>query len=215
VSDIFREIDEELRRDNLLKLWQRYGSWLIAAAVLLVAVTGAFVGWRAYQQHQREAAGVRYSEALQLASGGQSEQALDSLRKLAAEGDYGHALVARFAAAAVQAKAGDVAGAVASYSGIAADTSVDTAYRNLASLLAAMHGLETTEPKTIIERLQPLAADDSPWRATALELTALAQIRAGDRAAAIDIYKRLADDLAAPAALRARATEMISALGAS
>ena len=49
VSDIFREIDEELRRDNLLKLWSRYGRYVIAVAALALVIAGGVVAWRAHQ----------------------------------------------------------------------------------------------------------------------------------------------------------------------
>jgi hypothetical protein len=49
VSDIFREIDEELRRDNFRKLWSRYGRYVIAAVVLVLVVAGAIVAWRYHQ----------------------------------------------------------------------------------------------------------------------------------------------------------------------
>jgi hypothetical protein len=215
LSDIFREIDEELRRDNLEKLWRRYGSWIIGAAVFAVLVTAGIVGWREHQFQERQSEGARYTAALELGRLGQDEKALEGFRSLAAEAGSGHALLARFEAAAVQAKTGDDKGAAASYRAIAADGSVDVAYRNLATVLAALHGVGGAEPKTIIDELKPLADGDTPWRPTAVELIALAQLRAGDRAAAIESYKRLADDLAAPPALRARAAEMVAALAAN
>ena len=53
MSDIFREIDEELRRDNFRKLWSRYGRYVIAAAVLVLVVAGAIVAWRDHQLSER------------------------------------------------------------------------------------------------------------------------------------------------------------------
>ena len=67
MSDIFQEIDEELRRENLAKLWQRYGKYVFALAVVVVLATGAAVGWREYQSRQRQAEGARYTLALMAA----------------------------------------------------------------------------------------------------------------------------------------------------
>jgi hypothetical protein len=212
VSDIFREIDEELRRDNLLKLWQRYGFYIIGAAVLIVAITGAIVFWREWQGSQRAAEGSRYAAALEAARSGQDAKAIEDMTAIAREGSSGHALLARFERAALQAKTGDTAGAVASWTSIAEDSSVDPLYRGLATVLAALHLLPTAEPQQIVTKLQPIVGSDSPWRPSGLEVTALAQLKAGDRKGAVDTYKRLADDLAAPPGLRARAAEMITAL---
>jgi hypothetical protein len=75
-----------------------------------------------------------------------------------------------------------------------------------------MQGMPDADPQRTIARLAPLTGVDNPWRPTALELTALARLKAGDRKAALDLYKGLADDLTAPRSLRARAAEMAAAL---
>src|SRR5882672_4876740 len=75
VSDIFREIDEELRRDNLLKLWSRYGRDIVAFAVLVLVVAGGIVAWRAHQRSERRAQSMRYSSALSLVREGKDAEA--------------------------------------------------------------------------------------------------------------------------------------------
>jgi hypothetical protein len=212
VSDIFREIDEELRRDNLLKLWQRYGHVLVGLAVLIVVGSALWVGWQDYQLRQRQSASQQFNAALELARGGKAAAAADGFGAIARTAPAGNALLARLAEAAERARAGDTAAAIAAYDGIANDAAVDPAYRDLARVLSGLRGLDTVDPKTIIERMAPLTAADNPWHASALEVTALAQLKSGDRAAARTTYQRVADDLQAPAGLRARAAEMVAAL---
>jgi hypothetical protein len=212
MSDIFREIDEELRRDNLGKLWARYGAYVIGLAVVIVVATAAVVGWREYQAGVQRAESVRYAAALDLVSKNQLSQAADSFSLLAREAGGGQAVLARFQEAALRAKAGDEAAAIGAYKALAQDGSVDVVYRDLATLLAALHELGSADPKSVIAEVAPLSTEGNPWRPSALEITALANLRAGDRAKARDIYKGLADDLTAPQGLRARAAEMIAAL---
>jgi hypothetical protein len=213
MSDIFREIDEELRRDRLEQIWKRYGAWIVAAAVLLVAATAGFTFWREYQHKQRQEEGVRYANALAQAQNGKTQEAIAALSSLGPAASDGHGLLARFQIAALKVQSGDKAGAIAAYQAIADDGSVEPLYRDLATVLSALNGINEGEPAPIIAHLQPIAAGQSPWRSTALEITALAQLRAGDKKAALETYKRLADDLDAPSALRARAAEMVQALG--
>jgi hypothetical protein len=211
VSDIFREIDEELRRDNLLKLWSRYGRYVIAVAVLALVVAGGIVAWRDHQASERRAEGARYSSALALVREGKTEDGAKLFAALALEGG-GYSLLAAFEEADMLAKSGDTKAAIAAYDRLAGGLASEPALRDLAVLLSVMHGLPDGDPKTAIERLQNLTASGNPWRASALDLSAAAKLKSGDRSGALAIYQELADDLSAPHGLRARAAEMAAAL---
>ena len=212
MSDIFREIDEELRRENFAKLWERYGQYLVGLAVVVVLATVAIVGWREYQARAQRAESVRYAAAMELAQKNELARAADDFAALARNAGGGQAILARLQEAALRARGGDEKAAIAAYTAIAQDGSVDTVYRDLATLLAALHGLASGDPKTIIGDIAALTSAGNPWHPSALEITALAHLRAGERKEARDIYKSLADDLAAPQGLRARAAEMSAAL---
>jgi hypothetical protein len=211
VSDIFREIDEELRRDNLLKLWARYGRYIIAAAAVALVVAGGVVAWREHQLTERRAQSSRYAGALTLARDGKGADAAKVFAAIAQEGG-GYAVLASFEEAALLAKSGDPSAAIADYDRIAATGDLDPGLRGLALLLSVMQSLPEAEARQTIERLAPLTESGNPWRPTAIELTALARLKSGDRGGALELYKGLADDLAAPASLRARAAEMAAAL---
>jgi hypothetical protein len=211
VSDIFREIDEELRRDNLLKLWSRYGRYIVALAVLVLVVAGGIVAWRDHQLSERRAQSTRYAAALSLAREGKEAEAAKVFAAIAQEGG-GYAVLASFEEAEFLAKSGDRQGAVAAYDRIAAGSAVDPGFRALAVLLSVMNGMPEADPHATIGRLAPMTASGNPWRPTALELTAIARLKSGDKSGALDLYKSLADDLTAPQGLRARAAEMAAAL---
>lgn len=212
MSDIFQEVDEDLRRDSLLKLWKQYQKYAIGLAVLVVAATAGVNYWRYQDLQQRQAEGVRYAGALDLARGGKYSEGADALTTLAGSAHAGRALVARFEAAALRVRAGDEAGAIAAYDAIAKDGSVDDVYRGLATVLWGLHAIETVDPQTVTARLAPIANPENPWHPSAIEVTAAAHLKAGDRAAARGDYQKLADDLTAPRGLRARAAEMVAAL---
>ena len=211
VSDIFREIDEELRRDNLLKLWSRYGRYVVALAVLVLVAAGGIVAWRDHQLSERRAQSMRYSSALSLVREGKDAEAAKVFAVIAQEGG-GYATLAAFEEAELQAKSGDRKGAAAAYDRIAATGGLDSVFRELATLLSVMQGAPDTDPHSVIDRLAPITSPGNPWRSTALELTAAARLKAGDKSGALEVYKTLADDLAAPQGMRARAAEMAAAL---
>lgn len=211
VSDIFREIDDELRRENLLRLWSRYSRHIIAGIVLLALIIGGFFAWRQHLVSERAAQANRYSSALALIRQGKDEEAAKLFATLADDGS-GYGIPAAFQRAALLAKAGKHQEAIAAYEHLAVSSSVGREYRDLAVLLAVMHQLPDVDPQTAIHRLTSLTGSGNPWRAFALDLTAAAKLKAGDRSGALDIYQKLADDLEAPSALRARAAEMAVAL---
>ncbi len=211
MSDIFREIEEELRRENLAKLWQRYGYYVVGFLVAVVVATGIVVGWRQYVARLRADEGERYQVALDLMRGDKLQEAEAAFAALA-QGSGERAVLARFEGAALLARSGDAAGAAARYEAIATDASIDQSFRDLATILSAQYGLSSGDPHRIIRRLQPLVASAGAWRPSALELTALAQLQAGDKAEARANYQRLADDESAPRGMRTRATEMVAAL---
>ena len=211
MSDIFREIDEELRRDNLLKLWSRYGRYIIAIAVFALVVAGGFVAWRDHQLSERRAQSTRYAGALTLAREGKEADAVKVFAAIAHEGG-GYAILAAFEEAALLAKSGDREAAAAAYDRVAAASEFDPDLRGLAVLLSVMQRMPEADAQTTIDRLAPLTASGNPWRPSAIELTALARLKLQDKSGALALFKSLADDPATPQSLRARAAEMATAL---
>jgi hypothetical protein len=208
VTDIFREVDEELRRESFEKLWRKYGAYAIALGVVVVLAVGGFVGWQRYSEHRQAERARQYVAAMTAAGGPEAATALQSL----AAGSDGYAALALLQDAATKAKAGDTNGAIATYEKLAADSSVDRPFRDLAVILLALATADTASPADLTARLAPLTDAANPWHYSALEITALLARRAGDTARAQQIYSALADDLNAPQALRARAAEMLAAL---
>ena len=210
VSDIIREVDEELRRENYEKLWRKYGSYALGLAALIVLGVAAYFEWQHYTANQHAERARQYEAALQLVAA--ADPGAPAALQAVASGADGYAALAQLQEAALKAKAGDVNGAVAIYEKMTTDGAIDQSLRDLALILLALHTADTAAPDLLAQRLQPLTAASSPWRYSALELTAVLAQRAGDNAKAEQILTALADDLNAPQALRQRATEMLHAL---
>ncbi|AWK87175.1 tetratricopeptide repeat protein [Azospirillum thermophilum] len=212
MSDIFREVDEDLRRDRAERLFKRYGVYMAAAAIALVAGTGGYTAWRNWQQsrHEQETAAL-VTAISQTAQG--PEKGVEALSAFAGKADPRMAALAQFNAAALLVRQGKPADAAAVYDGIAANGSVDAVYRDLATLLGTMQRMETGEPAQLQAKLQPLTADSSPWRFTAREMTAVLAVRSGDKERARTLFQQLADDSAAPAGVRSRATDLAALYG--
>lgn len=212
MSDIFQEVDEDLRRERALKLWQKYGNYVIGAAVLVVAGTAGYVAWRDYDRKQAEAGAAQYIAAVEQARAGEATAA-PALANLARDGRGGYAVLARMQEAALKSSSGDAAGAAAIYRSVAADGGADRDLRDAAALLATLSAADASDPAEIERQVAAIATPTSPWRHLAWEIAALAAAKAGNIEQARSFYTRIADDPGAPAGVRARAAEMLAALG--
>jgi hypothetical protein len=215
VTDIFREVDEEVRREQLKKLWERYGNLLIAACVLVVVGVG---GWRGYEYWQAKKAGqtgVAFEQAVRLAGAGNHTGAEAAFAKIAATGAGGYRVLARLRAADELAQT-DRKAAIGAYESIAADKNAGQVIEDLAAVRAGLLLLDSASYAQMRARLEPLTASGRPYRHTARELLALSAWKAGDMAAARKWADMIMSDPETPAGLRSRAeilSELIAANG--
>jgi hypothetical protein len=212
LSDIFTEVDEDLRRERALKLWNKYGNYVIGAALLIVGGTAANVAWKDYQHRQEEAAAAQYVAAIDQAKSGDAATAGLALAGIARDGKAGYSVLARFEDAALKSRQGDPAGAAAIYRAIADDSTADRALRDAAAVLAGLASSGGADAAESNRQLAGLTAPNSPWRHLAWEIEALAAAKAGKMDEARSLYARIADDPDAPSGARTRAAEMLAAL---
>lgn len=211
MADIFREIDEELQQERVAKLWQRYGVWLVAVAVAVVIGVAGNVFWTRYSAQRQADRGDRYEAAAALVSSDDPKKGAEAFATLADDAGAGYATLARMREAAALAKAGDTDAAIKTFDKAAAEGTAP--YADLARVWAVRLQIATGEPSKLVEQLGPTLTVGNPWRPLAVETEAAIRLKAGDTAEATKLYKSLADDASTPSRLRARATEMVRALG--
>ena len=214
-NDVFlREVDDELRRDQLIDLWRRWGRVGIA---VLVAALAAFAGWLVWQNRADKAAGVE-GEKLQAAvdgiANGQDKQVQPDLAALSGSNRPGYRALAELARADLLLQRKDVKGAVAQYAAVAADAKVGQPLRDLALIRQTVAEYDTLSPQAAIERLRPLAVPGNAWFGTAGELTALTYARQGRRDLAATLFEQLSTRDDVPQSIRQRAVQMASQMNA-
>lgn len=210
MSELFNEIDEDLRRDQIRKLWERYSGLMIAVVILVIAGVG---GWRYYQHIQTgkaEASASAFEAAVAFADQNKPAEAEAAFAKLAADGTGGYRALARLRSAAEAAKR-DPKAAVQLYDAIATDGSLGASEQEIARIRAASLLLDGAPYAEIRQRLEPLAAPGGIFRHTARELLSLSAWRSNDAAAARQWLDMIGNDPESPASLRSRA-EALQAL---
>ena len=210
MSELFDEVDEEVRREQLKKLWDRYSIYIIAAALLIIAAVG---GWRAYQYLEAKKAaeaGAAFDAAIELSEQNKHAEAEAAFNKLATSAPSGYRMLAKLRAAAEVAARDPQAGA-RMYDDIAADRTVGAEQQELARIRAAGLLLDTASYPSMLQRLEVATKPDATFRHTARELLALSAWRANDTAAARQWLDMIANDAETPSAMRSRA-EALQAL---
>lgn len=215
MTDIFSEVDEEVRRERLQKIWERHGGLIIALCVLIVAGVGAWRGWEWYEAKQAAEASVAFEAAAKLAQDGKHEDAATAFAKLAADaGTPTYRTLSRLREAEELAQR-DVKAAVAAYDAVAADGATPALLRDVAALRAGMALVDTAPLAEIGRRLEPLAQPGLPFRHSAREIIALSAWKNGDTAAARKWAEAAAADADAPAGLKARVDILLALTGES
>ena len=202
---IFREVDEELRREQLAKIWQQYGTYILGAAALIVVGVGGWKWLEARRVAQIEAASIKYDAANQLATDGKADDAQAALALIAKSGPEGYALLAKLRLAAAAVNAGKTDEAVASYETIAANSSSDPILADFAKLQIASLKLDKADWTEMQNRLITLTDNANPWRYAARELMGLAAFKAGRNDEARKFLEVLIADRKAPPSITERA----------
>jgi hypothetical protein len=210
VSELFNEVDEDVRRDQLKKLWDQYSIYIIAGALLIIAAVGGWRGYEYLEAKKAAEAGAAFDKAVELSEANKHTEAEAAFNDLAAKAPSGYRILARLRAAAEVANR-DPQAAAKLYDDIAADRSVGTLEQELAKIRAAGLLLATASYPSMLSRLEPATVPGATFRHTARELLALSAWRANDTAATRRWLDLIANDGETPPGLRSRA-EALQAL---
>ena len=210
MTDIFHEVDEEVRREQLKKIWQRYGNYIIAGCLIVVV---GIAGWRGYEWMQSKHAaesGAAFEQAATLAESGKVQEAEAAFAKLGIDGTAGYRILSRLREAAELARS-DPKAAIKAYEEIAADRGAGQVIQDLATLRAGYLLVDGTPYADLRNKLEPLTGPDRAFRYSARELLALSAWKQGDASAAKQWTETIIGDPQTPAGARSRA-EVLSQL---
>jgi hypothetical protein len=204
VSELFNEVDEELRREQLKKLWDRYSLLIVGAMVLIIAGVAGWRGYEYWEGKRAAVAGAAFEAAVALADDGKHAEAEAAFNKLAGEATRGYRTLARLRAAA-EVSIRDPQAAVKLFDAIGSDSAVGQTEQDLAKTRAAALLVDTAAYDDIRQRLEPLTTAGRAFRHTARDLLAVAAWRANNTAAARQWVDLIMNDAESPGSIRNRA----------
>jgi hypothetical protein len=211
-DSFIREVDDELRHDMAKQLWDRYGNWIIGAAVAIVVATGGYRGWDYYSKSVAAKSGDQFMEAIQLSNDGSHDKAIKSLEALVVDGSGQYPALAKLRIASEMATRGDSELAIKNYDQISSDKSFVESFRLIAQLRAGLLAVDTNSLEDVTKRLEGLAGAGLPFRHSAREGLGLANFKAGKFSEALKWFDAIANDSDAGTNIRGRANIMLELL---
>ena len=203
MSDIFREVEEDVRRERLEKFWKAYGAWVIAFAMLFLVGVGGYEFWQRRETAERMKASDAFAAAQRIS---EPAQAAPAFAKLADSAKGGYGLIAKLSQANALYASGHPQDAVNLYKEIAAS---DSGEIGAVARLRAAWALAASAPRADLEKLlAPLDTPNNAWRSLAREILAFSDYRGAKVKQAAAAYHALAEDAQAPDSLRVRARAM-------
>jgi hypothetical protein len=207
---LFREVDEEVRREKATQIWGKFGTLIVAGCLAIVLGVGGYKAWQYWQAQEAEKAGMKWYNAVKLVEQGKSAEADAAFAEITKSGHRGYSVLAKLAQAASLGRDGKKDEAIKIYDDVAAQSAIDHPLRNLAKVRAAYLLVDTASKDDLVKRLAGLDGATSSWRHAVREIMTLANVRAGDLKAADEQAQLILADPATPAALRTR-TVLVSA----
>jgi hypothetical protein len=208
-----REVDDELRRDQIMGYWTKWGRWLVGAVVLGLAAFGGYLWWDNAQKTQAGVEGEQLAAALDSIEVGGLTAAKTKLDALAASPNEGYRATAKITAAGLLLDKGDVKGAATAFGAVALDTTAPQPLRDLALVRQTAAEFDTMKPEAIVARLKPLAVPGNAWFGSAGEMVAMSYIKLGKTDLAGKLFGEIGKQESVPETIRSRAIQMAGVLG--
>jgi hypothetical protein len=209
----YREVDEEVRRDQLRTSWQRYGKAAIAGVVLLFAAIGGFFWWQNEKQEAAGKQGAELSSAFEDIAARNKAAAGPKLDQLMKSDLPGYRAAAMMTKADLAVESGNIPEATALFRRVAEDKGLDKAYRDLATVRMTTLEFDKLPPQQVIDRLGPFAVAGNAWFGSAGEMVAISHLKLNKPRDAARIFAAMAKDQKVPESIRSRAVQMAGSLG--
>jgi hypothetical protein len=209
VSDIFQEIDNELRRDRLSRFWDQNGLVIIVASVALVLVVAVSVIFSSWRASQNEASSERYEQLLERLDGASIDEKISALETFIREEDRGYKVLSQMRLAALMAETGDYETAARMFEEVAANGQLPLAVRDYAILQSGAALVSVVAPADIEVRLSKILQNQHGMRGQAREILALSYLLADQPLQARDILLVHLDTTAVSQAMKLRANILL------
>lgn len=214
-DSFIREVNEELRSEQISRVWRNYRGFIIGGAVLIVLGTAGYRGYEYWHNHNASQYGDQFLAALNLAKENKTDEAMAALQKLEQDGSGAYPVLARMRAATLLTQKGDAAGAIKAFRDVAADNSVPAILRDIAKIRAAYLLVDNGSYADVSAEVEAMATGNNALRNSAREALGLSAMKAGDTTKAREWFEEIVNDAQTPRNVANRAQIMLDTLASS
>lgn len=206
------EINEDLKHENLKKIWDKYGLYIIIFVIAAIAAAVSFESIKAWRiRHHQDVSNV-YAYAQNLKEMGKYEESNKVLADLQKNGGGIYADIAEMQIANNLVLQNKVSDAIAIYEKMAANKDLNPQVREVAILKLASFKLDNAPAAEIETLLTPVINNNPNWAPIAKSMLAMLAVREKDLNKAKALYEEIASDSNSPDSLKVKAQDMVAVL---
>lgn len=176
MADIFDEVTEELKQDQLIQIWKKYSKLIITLIFIFIVSLGSYQAYITWNKKQIETVSEQYFQALKKLEDKNYSKSRDLFLKSSQNGKNGYAIFSLFGLAESNYQNGKIDQMIINYKAIYDNESIDIFYRNLSRILSVLKDNKSSfdQQKFLLE---PILNSPSNLQIFAAELEVLLLIK--------------------------------------
>ena len=176
MADIFDEVSEELKHDQLVKIWKKYSKFIIVGITLIIICIISYQSYMNWNNKKIESISEQYFEALEKLENEKYSQSGNLFFKNSENHKDGYKMLSLFGLAESNYKDGKIDEMILNYKKIYDDESLDVYYRNLSRILSVIKDdISSFDQQKLL--LKPMLNSPSNLQLLAAELEVLLYIK--------------------------------------
>ena len=176
MADIFDEVSEELKQDQIKKIWHDYSKYIISISIILLASGLGYFFYDKWKIEKLEVSSSQFFSGLEKLEEKNFQSSLDYFSKGINQDNLGYKTLSLFGIAEANFKIGKIDEMILNYKDIYENPNIDIYYRDLSRLLSVMKDNKSSFEKQK-QILEPILSSPSKLQLLAAELEILLLIR--------------------------------------
>ena len=168
MADIFDEVSEELKQDQLIQIWKKYSKLIITLILFIIISLVSYQAYIIWNKKKIEAISEQYFQALEKLEDKNYSKSHNLFLNNSQNHKSGYSILSLFGLAETNYQNGKIDEMILNYKTIYDDESIDIYYRNLSRILSVLKDNKSSfdQQKLLLEpiltvqiKLQILAAE--------------------------------------------------------